>query len=165
MKTKRSTVVMVIVGLVLCVVIVGTGAAAWFFLSVFDSTASDETSAGRAFDEVRTRFGGSRPVIEIRENDTQIVLTRKPPEVAPARQLQRVQILTWDPEDATVSTITLPWWLVRLKEGTIDFTSEVGSGFTSTQIDLSIEDIERYGPALLVDHEERGGARILVWTE
>ena len=29
---------------------------------------------------------------------------------------------------------------------------------------LSVEDLERYGPALIVDHKGKDGTRVLVWS-
>lgn len=31
--------------------------------------------------------------------------------------------------------------------------------------DITVEEIERYGPALLVDHESPRGDRLLIWTD
>jgi hypothetical protein len=30
---------------------------------------------------------------------------------------------------------------------------------------LTVEDLERYGPTLILDHKERGGDRVLVWSQ
>jgi hypothetical protein len=32
-------------------------------------------------------------------------------------------------------------------------------------VDVTVEQVERYGPTVLVDHEGAGGDRLLVWTE
>ena len=56
--------------------------------------------------------------------------------------------------------ITLPMWLLRMK-GSMDLkSSEVGL----EKLDIKIEDLERAGPSLLVDHTD-GRHRLLVWTE
>jgi hypothetical protein len=33
------------------------------------------------------------------------------------------------------------------------------------QLNITIEQLEGYGPALLIDHEGRHGERVLVWQE
>jgi hypothetical protein len=162
MKTRRGTIIMIVVGVVICVTVVGLGAGAWFFASAFDSTSSDEATAGRAFDDVTRRLGTSDPIIDI-QNDRAII-TRQPPEAA-ASELQRLQILTWNPDEDRLTRVTLPWWLLRLKSGSFDLNSEAGSGFHSTRITITPDEIERYGPALLVSHTEPDGQRVLVWTE
>ena len=162
MRTRRSTVLMIVIGVVLCVVIVGAGAAAWFFFSAFESTASDDTTAARRFDDVRSRFAGQTPLLEIRGEE--VVRTRTAPATTP-RDLQRLQILTWNPEDERLAQITLPWWLLRLKEGPIDVTSDAGSGVTRTRLSITVAELERHGPALLLDHAEPDGSKVIVWTE
>jgi hypothetical protein len=162
MKTRRGTIIMIVVGLVICVVVVAAGAGAWFFASAFDSTESDEVTAAREFDEVKRRLGSSDPIIQIQNE--RAVIARKPPVEAPTGELQRVQILAWQPDEERLTRVTLPWWLVRLRSGSFDLNSESGSGF-HTRITITPEEIERYGPALLVFHTEPDGRRVLVWTE
>jgi hypothetical protein len=62
MKRKRSTILMVIVGIFVCIVIVGAASATCFYLSVFDSVDADESVATRAFDEARARLRNGRPL-------------------------------------------------------------------------------------------------------
>ena len=71
--------------------------------------------------------------------------------------------MVWDPDDDRMSHVTLPFWLLRLKAGPLDISSKVM--IDHHHIDMTVEQIERYGPALLVDHEGRGGDRLLLWTE
>lgn len=162
MKKSHRTIVMVIVGLVVCVVIVGGGTAIWFFTSAFETVESDEATAARAFDEVGQRFSGASPIIEIRGKEA--VVTRTAPDAAPPGELHRVMILTWEPDGQSLSRITLPWWLIRMKETPFDLGAEIGSGF-SGEVTVSVDDIERYGPALFLQHAEQDGSRVAVWTE
>ena len=162
MKTRRGTIFMIVLGVLMCVAVVVLGATIWFFASVFESSSSDEATAAREFDEVRRRFGTVRPILEIRDGNP--VLTRKPPETTSTQQLQRMHILTWEPEDGTISRITLPWWLLRMKGSSFDLQAESGSGLATT-VNVSPEEIERYGPTLLLEHSEPDGRRVLAWTE
>ena len=158
MKRTRSTIVLTILGIVILLFVVGAGTAVWFFLSVFDSVDVDETQAAQSLTETRARFAGD-PVLDLR--DEQIVVLRKPPAVAPGGALQNVHALTWNAEDGTMSRMVLPFWLVRMKNSAVDLavTAE------GARISVTVEEIERYGPTLLLDHAEEDGSRILVWTE
>ena len=40
-----------------------------------------------------------------------------------------------------------------------------GIDFDSDKMHISLEDIERRGPGLLLDQTERRGSQVLVWTE
>jgi hypothetical protein len=161
MKTRRGTIVMIIVGVLLCVVIVGVGAAVWFFVSVFDSVPSDEVAAAREFDAVRQRLGSTPPLIAIRDGTA--VLTRRPPDSS-SSTLSRVRILAWEADQGRLSRVAIPWWLIRMKAGSFDLNSDSVSRF-STSITISPEEIERFGPALIIEHTEADGSRVLAWTE
>jgi len=159
MARKRSTILMVIIGIVVCIFVVGAGTATWFYLSVFDSVDADEAAATRSFDEARARFKGQQPILELR--DDKVALLRKAPDIAPARELQTVHVLTWNAEEGTLSTVTLPFWLLRLQDSGVD----VSIAADGTRLTMTMDEVERYGPALVLDHLEEDGSRVLVWTE
>jgi hypothetical protein len=73
--------------------------------------------------------------------------------------VQRLQLLTWDPADQDLSRITLPFWLLRMKPDSARVT------VNHRELDITVEQLERYGPTLLVDHESQSGDRLLIWTE
>jgi hypothetical protein len=159
MKRKHATILMGVVGvLIFCVVVLVAGGA-WFFASAFESASADERTAGSAFDDVRRRFSNVGPVFEI-PDDGDPVVRRPAPETRPATPLQTLRLRHWGPDDDRMEDVSIPFWLLRLKTGSISVTSRhVGLR------DITAEDIERYGPTLLVDHEGRGGDRLLIWTE
>jgi hypothetical protein len=159
MRRKRSTIVMVILGIIAMIVVVGAGLGTWFFLSVFDSVDADEALAEQTFAEAQARFKGQQPLLQL-ENGGFVIL-RKAPAAAQARDLQSVHALTWTPGDGTLTRMVLPFWLVRLQNSAVDvaFTSD------GAPISLTVEDMERYGPALYLDHSEEDGSRTLVWTD
>jgi hypothetical protein len=52
---------------------------------------------------------------------------------------------------------------LRLKSrGTIDFN---GGQLELEDLKLTVEDLERFGPTLIVDHKSTGGERVLVWSQ
>ena len=54
-------------------------------------------------------------------------------------------------------------WLVRMSDDPI--AMQFGENVTVEQgIALRPEDIDRFGPTLLLDHMEADGARVVVWT-
>ena len=118
MARKRSTILMVIIGIAVCMFVVGAGTATWFYLSVFDSVDAERAVATRSLDEARARFSGQPPILELR--DDKISLLRKAPDVASTRDLQNVHVLTWNAEEETLTTLTLPFWLLRLRDSGVD---------------------------------------------
>ena len=159
MARKRSTILMVIIGIAVCILVVGAGTVTWFYLSVFDSVDADESVATRSLDEARARFSGQQPILELRED--KVSLLRKAPDVASTRDLQNVHVLTWNAEEGTLTTLTLPFWLLRLRDSGVD----VSLTADGTRLTMTMDEVERYGPALVLDHVEDDGSRVLVWTE
>jgi hypothetical protein len=158
MARRRSTILMVVIGIAVCIFVVGAGTLTWFYLSVFDTIDADEAVANRSLDEARTRFKEQEPILDLR--DDKVVLLRKPPTVAPGRSLQNVQVLTWNAEERTLTTLTLPFWLLRFQD-----SGDVSVTVDGTRLEMTTDEIERYGPALVFDHIEEDGSRVLVWTE
>lgn len=152
---------MIVLGVVICLVVVVAGSAVWFFASAYDAVPSDDASASREFERVRQRLGNEPPVVTIR--DRVAVLNRKAPDGAAPRELQRLHILTWEPDDQRLSRIILPWWLMRVRGGSLDVST--GPESDITRVEVSAEDVESFGPALLIDQAEPDGSRVLVWTE
>ena len=159
MARKRSMILMVIIGIAVCIFVVGAGTVTWFYLSVFDSVDADEAVATRSLDEARARFSGQQPILELR--DDKVSLLRKAPDVASTRDLQNVQVLTWNAEEGTLTALSLPVWLLRLRDSGVD----VSLTADGTRLTMTMDEVERYGPALVLDHVEDDGSRVLVWTE
>ena len=156
MKRSHATILMTVVGLLAFLGIVGLSLGAWVFASVFEREAADEMVASASFADVRQRFAGAAPVLDVAGE--RAVIRRDPPAAGPDRPIERLQVMAWDPDEENLARVTLPFWVLRLKSGALAFASR-------HDIDLRVQQIERYGPTLLVDHESRGGDRLLIWTE
>jgi hypothetical protein len=72
-------------------------------------------------------------------------------------------MLAWKPGNAELVNVRLPFSLLRLRSGPIDIGASSYS--PNARFSMTVRDVERYGPALWVDHMEEDGARVLVWTE
>ena len=160
MKRSHATILMAVVGVLAFLAIVGLSLGAWVFASVFDRETANEVVATASFAGVRQRFAGAEPVLDVA--DERAVIRRNPPAARPDRPLERLHVMAWDPDDENLARVTLPFWLLRLKKGPLDLSSRATD---HRDIDLTVEQIERYGPTLLVDHQGRGGHRLLIWTE
>lgn len=162
MKRTHATILTAVIGVLAFLAIVGVSLGAWFFASAFEQETADEPAAAASFEGIRQRFAGSEPVLDVVEHE-KAVLRRQPPAEPSTRRLERLQVMAWDPDDQGLSRVTLPFWLLRLKRGPIEMSSKVM--VNQHQIDLTVEQVERYGPTLLLDHQAKGGDRLLIWTE
>lgn len=165
--SKRRNWPWILFGVGVVIVVIGIAAivatTAWVQqnLTVQDSTQVD---AEREFETVRTRFAGRPPLLELR-NGRPVYTGGKPPAAqnAPA-PLDRLHVLVWDPNDRRLASFALPFWFLRLKSGPIEFSS-YASGMDDDGVDLRPEDIEKFGPGIVLDTTSPSGERVLVWTQ
>ena len=163
MKKETFRTILIVVGVLVLLAVLGLGSAVWLFMRSFETTQADAASATETFDEVRKRFAGTPPVLLI--EDQRAVVARKPAASSGAR-LTSLRILAWDPDDDRIARIELPFWLLRLKSGPIQITADRGLDWMQdSELGLTVEELERYGSTLVLDHQGRDGGRVIVWTE
>lgn len=160
MKKDTVRTIVIIVGVLILLAIVGLGSAVWLFMRSFEMGKADERSASQQFDQIRSRFAGVTPVLAIR--DERPVVTRRPPDQGTGMRLTTLHVIAWDPDDHDLARIDLPFWLLRLKSGPIEIASD---HISDTELGITVEELERYGPTLVLDHEGEDGERVLVWTD
>ena len=82
-------------------------------------------------------------------------------------ELQALRVLAFDPRAGKLVRFSVPFWLLRLAPSH-NFTigSKGDFDFDSDRLHLTVEDVERAGPGLILDtRDPRNGALVLVWTE
>jgi hypothetical protein len=162
MKRARVTLLMVVAGVFVFVTVVGLSLGAWFFAYAFDRVSPDPAAVSASLEDVRRRFAGQSTVLDVVDDDV-VRVRRPPPLTPPPRPLERLNILTWNAESGALTSVTLPFWLLRMKAGPIDISSHVT--VDAHGVNLTVAEVERYGPALLVDHQTTRGGCLLIWTE
>ena len=161
MAKKRSTLFWVIVGVVFCAVVLFAGGLVWFFTSALERSPADEATATARFQELHDRFSGVTPIFAMGPNGP--VLNRQPPPKRATGQLRSMQMLGWDRNDEELVRVTIPFWMIRMKPGNINVSS--GDGNRSVRLSLSADDLEGYGPTLLLEHTDEEGYHLVLWTE
>jgi hypothetical protein len=60
--------------------------------------------------------------------------------------------------------VDLPFWLLRFKMrgNRIDLGN---SNVDFAKLRLTVEDLERFGPTLILDQKDTDGSRVLVWSQ
>ena len=162
MKKETARTLMIIVGVLILLAIVGLGSAVWLFTRAVNIGTADAKSAERSFEEIRERFEGVTPVLDVRNDEPSI--TREPPAQTTGERLTSLRIIAWDGSDERFTRIDLPFWLLRLKKGPIQFSHQE-EVFGRQRLRLTVEQLERYGPTLVLDHEGQRGSHVIVWTE
>ena len=163
MTKKQRTILLAILGVagVLVIAVVGTGI--WIVRSVVQNVSMNEAAATKSFDEVRARFGNAGPVVALRGDGP--VLLRRPPETQPSVTLRTLHMLRWNGCAERMSRVDLPFSILRMRDGMFRLRADPDATGLSFSTSLSVADIERYGPSLLVDDNMPNGDRLLVWAD
>ena len=142
------------------------GGSVYFVYSHVRQGPAEETQAGDRFEQVRQRMAGRQPLLEIDDRDE--VVVRRSAEVSngDAGKVQTLRAMVFDPREGRIVDVDIPFWLVRLMpSGRFSFIDDNGIDFNSDRVKVTVEDLEKHGRGLILDHRDRHGAQVLVWTE
>ena len=164
-KTKKTwisiAIAIVIIFVILGVALVGT--AFFVFRQHVNAQFVSSRTAEQEFQEARQRFGGQRPLIEVVPGGTPIIHRREGKET----ELRALRALAFDPNAGKLVRVSVPFWLLRMAPSQhFSFRSAGDFDFDSDRLHLTLDDVERAGPGLLLDtRDPRKGTLVLVWTE
>src|SRR5690349_6943625 len=144
------------------------GGAAYFIYRHVHTSFTPSESAEAEFVEARQRFAGQQPLLEIERHDQAPVLHKEllKGRSAPATKLEVVRVLAYDTRAGKLVRISIPFWLLRLAPSRhFSVLDDNGIDFDSDRVHVTIDDLERRGPGLILDQTDRRGSKVLVWTE
>jgi hypothetical protein len=157
--------------LVAGVIIVGmlavaaVGGVAFFIYRHVNATFTGQESATEQFSTERARFAGQRPLIELTRGEDPIV-HRELAKGSPRRRLESIRVLAYDRHAGKLVRVSIPFWLLRLVPSNhFSFLNDNGIEIDSDRVRLTLEDLERRGPGLVLDSRDRRGSQVLIWTE
>src|SRR4051812_6359362 len=165
MAGKVKTWVWVVVGIVavgIMCVIAAAAVGLWFLRSHVDIHPATTAAVSDEFQTVRARFANQKPLIELDEHGNMFHANTDRPEGK--ERPQTLNIMAFDPDDERVVRMDLPFWLLRLKMRGTRF--EVGGNNVDlAKLRLTVEDLERFGPTLILDQRDSNGSRVLIWSQ
>jgi len=165
MAGKVKTWVWVVIGLVVaCVlgVIAMAVVGVLFVRSHVDIRSTTTAAVTEDFQTVRARFTNQKPLIELDERGNFLHANVDRP--SGTARPQTLNIMAYDPGEKHVVRVNVPFWILRLKmRGTrIDVG---GNDVDLAKLRLTVEDLERFGPTLILDQKDSDGARVLIWSQ
>jgi hypothetical protein len=168
---KKPSWGLIILGIAALVVIVGVGLvgiAGYIIYQqfAFQTTTTSASSAEDEFAQVAARFVGQRPLLEIRDGEPVVNKQRVRPS-GKAQPIEALHIIVWQPDERKLVRLNIPFWLLRMTKGRpirLSGHQDGGDG-DPVRLNITAEDLERYGPGLVMDHKEAGGNRVLVWAQ
>jgi hypothetical protein len=165
MAGKVKTWVWVIVGIAvvgILGVIAMAAAGLYFVKSHVDIRSTTVAVATEDFQSVRQRFAAQKPLIEL--DDQGSFLRANVDRPNGTQRPQTLNIMAFDPHDEKVIRMELPFWMLRLKSGGSRF--DIGrNNVDLARMRITVEDLERYGPILILDQKDTDGSRVLVWSQ
>jgi hypothetical protein len=165
MAGKVKVWVWVVIGVVVCGilgVIAMAAAGLWFVKSHVDIRTTTTAAATEDFQTIRQRFATQKPLIELDEHGSFLrANVDRPPGT---QRPQTLNVMAFDPHEEKVVRMELPFWLLRLKGSGGRF--DIGrSNVDLARMRITVEDLERYGPILILDQKDTDGSRVLVWSQ
>lgn len=166
MASKKTWIwiIVSIAGLCVVLLLAVAGAGIYFVSSHISSKHATNNDALQTFETARARFKDQRPLLEVDNLDRPRI--PKPLSELPTSSTrpQDLCVLAWNPEDDRVVTVTLPFWLLKLGRRKMD-VMHGDSGFDLDRLNLDVHELDRIGPALVLDMRGPMGQRVLVWTK
>ena len=149
----------IILGMLALVVVGGT---ALFIYRHVNSELTPPENAQERFAQMRAKFVGQQPLIEIRRDESAVV--HRAPSAA-RHELRVLHALAYDRHDHKLVHIDVPIWLLRLMPSGRTINISELDEFDDQRGRLTLEDLERHGPGLVLDVQRDRGGQVLVWTE
>jgi hypothetical protein len=164
---KKTSWAIIIVGisaflLVVGVVLVGVvGFVIYQHLAIQAKTAT-EGSADEEFAKIVATFEGQKPYLVIKDGEPVVT---DAPAASPGKPVEALHIIIWDPDERKVVKLNMPFWLLRMTKGQPIRISSNDEPGEAMKLKITVEDLERRGPGLILDHKEASGGRVLVWAQ
>ena len=164
-KTKRTWISIVIAGViivgVLAIAVVGGTAA--FLYSHINARVIGQDDANQAFTEARARFSGQQALIELTHDDEAVIHRDQ---LGSRHDITALHALVYDERARKLTHVDIPGWLLHfmsagghLRLANLDMFGD------DDQMRLTLDDLERRGPGLIMDVRRGHGSALIVWTE
>jgi hypothetical protein len=157
----------IIVGILAAAAVGGT---AYFIYRHVNAISTPRENAETEFKQARSRFVGQQPLIELKHGGEPVFhrdqLKPKAEAEVEGRKIEAIRVMAYDPGARKLVRVSIPFWLLRLAPSKrLSFLDDNGIDFDSDNVHLTLEDLERRGPGLIIDQEDRHGSHVLVWAE
>jgi hypothetical protein len=163
--TTGKTWLWIILGFVgVCVLgmSVVAGAGIYFVSKHINVRATSSAGALKTFETARARFNSQQPLIELdafeHAREVRRIADLPTSDVKP----NDLHVLVWKASDNQLVNVSVPFWVLRLGRQKMDFA---GPDFDFDQLHINPADLERIGPALVLDYRRTSGERVLIWTQ
>ncbi len=147
------------------------GSVTLFVYRHHDSQVVSTTAAADEFNRARAIFAGQQPLVEVRDGDDSIVhRTDAAPKAVDRPAVQTLHTVIFEARSGRLVRINLPFQVARLMHSSGftylgEFAFLEDTEFDGDRVLLTLDDLERLGRGLVVDHRHPGGGQFLVWVD
>ena len=160
---KALWIVLGVIGFLVLCVLAFAAFGLYFVSRNLDMQKASSTEAAESFETVRAGFKEA-PIISL-DADERVTLNRQPPAQPAGERPTTMHVMAYDRNDERIVRVTIPFWMLRMGNENIRLGSSGSGGeIDFEQLKITAEELERYGPALLLDHT-KDRSRVLVWTQ
>ena len=157
-----------IIGTVI-IAVTAIGIGLWFFVSHHESSPVSRQVAEAEFSQLRSRFSTQQPLVDMS--------LRQPVDTSTTGQsitpLHTFHTVIFDTRGSQrIVHITVPYWFARLfadRDGEFQWLGQLtfldDTEFDGESIRLSLEQLERQGPGLIIDYQHPSGGQFISWIE
>jgi hypothetical protein len=169
MKRATRSIVLSIVKGVVMIALITVGMGLWFFVSHHQSSPVSEQSAEAEFSQLRSHFSTQQPLIDMSIRQASDI-----PAIGPSGvPLYTFHTVIFDTRGSQrIVHITVPFWFARLfadRHGEFKWLGQLtfldDTEFDSEAIRLSLDQLERRGPGLIIDYQHPSGGQFISWVE
>ena len=169
MASTKRTWLWIIFGVAICIAVAFValvGGTVYMVSRHVKTELVGKNTAEQQFLQQRERFAGQQPLIELQGDigDERPIIHQRS-ENARKVDLQSIRVLVYDSHDGRLVHIDVPFWLFRLMPSGRVSSFGTSFNFESSRVRLTVDDLERYGPGLILDATDRRNAQVLIWTE
>ena len=136
------------------------GTAAYFVMRNLEERPAGEAEAVKLIETVKARYPPRPPLIEITDSRRADVRINRPSDASQTR-VDTIHVLNWKSDTRELSRVEMPLWLMRFSS--INLASRLN--ILPAKLNLTVSDVERYGPGIVVDYSSQGAFRLLVWVD
>jgi flagellar basal body-associated protein FliL len=169
MKGTRRSLLYVITVVLSTIASIGAGTAIWFVSQHRQSVSVSASVAHDEFAQIRARFSRQPALIDmaIRQPNDAAVMT------AATNRLRTFNTVIFDTRGGDrLVRISVPYWLARRyarHDGAFQWLGELtfldDTEFDPERIFVSLGQLERRGPGLVVDYQHKSGGQFISWVD
>jgi hypothetical protein len=136
------------------------GTGAYYVFRHMEAKPAQQADVAKEMDAVRARFAARKPLVEFAgASATDVRVNRL---VHPdGRQSTTLMVLSWDADEGKRVKADVPLWLMRFSS--INILSQLG--LAPERFKLTLDDLRRFGPGIVVEFRPPKGSHVLVWME